>query len=235
MMFAVVAPISDDSAALRNLCCNETTAVDFFSSGRACLEALADKQYCCLVIDWELPDMEGSTFLKSIRGNIGWDIPIICLSVQTNEECAADILRIGADDFMSKPLRPTEFMARIHALQRRFGLRSNTTLSFGNIEIDRETPQFSVAGIDITLTPREYELAFFLLQNIGRDICRAELLQRAWPKSGVTSGHRTIDTHMSRLRKKLSLDGRNGFILSAIYGRGYRLDSTKTPSYANEA
>ncbi len=155
----------------------------------------------------------------------GWDVPVIFCTARTDEEAASDILRAGADDYIPKPIRYMEFMARIHALLRRRGPRIGT-LNFGGIEIDLDGRRIRLAGVDVDLTQREFELAVILLKNIGRVLSRDELLTSVWLRdSGVDT--RTVDTHASRLRKKLGLAGESGLMLSSVYGQGYRLDTVQ--------
>ena len=100
------------------------------------------------------------------------------------------------------------------------------TLQYGNIEIDLEGRRIRLSGNDVDLTQREYELALILLRNIGRVLSRDELLTSVWVRdAGVDT--RTVDTHASRLRKKLGLAGESGLMLSSVYGQGYRLDTVQ--------
>ena len=169
--------------------------------------------------------MEGMEVLRQVRAQCGWDVPVIFCTARTDEEAASDILRAGADDYIPKPIRYMEFMARIHALLRRRGPRIGT-LNFGGIEIDLDGRRIRLAGVDVDLTQREFELAVILLKNIGRVLSRDELLTSIWSRdSGVDT--RTVDTHASRLRKKLGLAGESGLMLSSVYGQGYRLDTVQ--------
>ena len=169
--------------------------------------------------------MEGSEVLKHVREQCGWDVPVVFCTARTDEEAAADILRAGADDYVPKPIRYMEFMARIHALLRRRKPRVSS-LNIGGIEIDLDGRRIRLAGVDVELTQREFELAVILLQNIGRVLSRDELLSTVWARdTGVDT--RTVDTHASRLRKKLGLAGESGLMLSSVYGQGYRLDTVQ--------
>ena len=134
-------------------------------------------------------------------------MPVIFCTARTDEEAASDILRAGADDYIPKPIRYMEFMARIHALLRRRKLRIGT-LNFGGIEIDLDGRRIRLAGVDVDVLSRD------------------ELLTSVWSRdSGVDT--RTVDTHASRLRKKLGLAGESGLMLSSVYGQGYRLDTVQ--------
>ncbi|MFN4324787.1 MAG: response regulator transcription factor [Azonexus sp.] len=225
MNFALVEDSRSQAEVLKALLKGEGHQAEVFAEGRACLEALKTRSFDCFIIDWSLPDMDGSDVLKQVRHLCGWDVPVIFCTARTDEEAAADILRAGADDFIPKPIRYMEFMARIHALLRRRRPRGGT-LSFGGIDIDLESRRIRLAGVEVDLTQREFELAAILLQNIGRVLSRDELLSTVWARdSGVDT--RTVDTHASRLRKKLGLAGESGLMLSSVYGQGYRLDTVQ--------
>ena len=228
MNFAVVEDSRSQAEVLKALLKSEGHQAEIFAEGRAFLEALQTRSFDCFILDWTLPDMEGMEgmeVLRQVRAQCGWDVPVIFCTARTDEEAASDILRAGADDYIPKPIRYMEFMARIHALLRRRGPRIGT-LNFGGIEIDLDGRRIRLAGVDVDLTQREFELAVILLKNIGRVLSRDELLTSIWSRdSGVDT--RTVDTHASRLRKKLGLSGESGLMLSSVYGQGYRLDTVQ--------
>lgn len=225
MNFAVVEDSRSQAEVLKALLKSEGHQAEVFAEGKACLEALKTRNFDCFIIDWNLPDMDGSEVLKHVRHTCGWEVPVVFCTARTDEEAAADILRAGADDYIPKPIRYMEFMARIHALLRRRKPRGGT-LTFGGIEIDLEGRRIRLAGVDVELTQREFELAVILLQNIGRVLSRDELLSTVWARdTGVDT--RTVDTHASRLRKKLGLAGESGLMLSSVYRQGYRLDTVQ--------
>ncbi|PKO40346.1 MAG: DNA-binding response regulator [Betaproteobacteria bacterium HGW-Betaproteobacteria-6] len=223
MIFAVVEDSRSQSEVLKALLKSEGHQVEVFSDGSSCIEALKTRVFDFFVIDWCLPDVGGDEVLRHVRERCGWDVPVVFCTGRTDEEAAADILRLGADDYIPKPIRYMEFMARIHALLRRRQPRA-ATVQFGNIEVDLEGRRVKLSGIDVELTQREFELAVILLHNVGRVLSRDELLTSVWARdAGVDT--RTVDTHASRLRKKLGLSGESGLMLSSVYGQGYRLDT----------
>lgn len=225
MIFAVVEDSRSQAEVLRALLKSEGYQVEVFSDGNSCVEALKTRNFDFFIIDWTLPDIGGDEVLRHVREKCGWDVPVVFCTARTGEEDAADILRLGADDYIPKPIRYMEFLARIHALLRRRKPRP-ASLQFGNIEIDLEGRRIKLAGIDVDLTQREYELALILLRNVGRVLSRDELLTSVWVRdAGVDT--RTVDTHASRLRKKLGLAGESGLMLSSVYGQGYRLDTVQ--------
>jgi DNA-binding response OmpR family regulator len=169
--------------------------------------------------------MGGDEVLRQVREQFGWEVPVVFCTARTDEEAASDILRMGADDYIPKPVRYMEFMARIHALLRRRKPRQSL-LQFGCIEIDLEGRRIRLGGNEVDLTQREFELAVILLRNVGRVLSREELLAGVWAREADVDT-RTVDTHASRLRKKLGLAGESGLMLSSVYGQGYRLDTVQ--------
>lgn len=225
MNFAVVEDSRSQAEVLKALLKSEGHQVEIFANGGSCIEALKTRSFDFFVIDWTLPDIGGDEVLRHVREKCGWEVPVIFCTGRTDEEAASDILRLGADDYIPKPIRYMEFMARIHVLLRRRQGRP-ASVQFGSIEIDMEGRRIRLDGVDVELTQREFELAVILLHNIGRVLSRDELLTSVWARdAGVDT--RTVDTHASRLRKKLGLAGESGLMLSSVYGQGYRLDTVQ--------
>jgi len=225
MIFAVVEDSRSQAEVLKALLKSEGHQVEVFADGASCLEALKTRSFDFFVIDWNLPDMGGDEVLRQVRDQFGWDVPVVFCTARTDEEAASDILRMGADDYIPKPVRYMEFMARIHALLRRRKPRPSM-LQFGSIEIDLEGRRIRLGGADVDLTQREFELAVILLRNVGRVLSREELLAGVWARDADVDTC-TVDTHASRLRKKLGLAGESGLMLSSVYGQGYRLDTVQ--------
>lgn len=225
MNFAVVEDSRSQAEVLKALLKSEGHQVEVFAEGRACIEALQTRCFDFFIVDWSLPDINGDEVLRHIREHCGWEVPVMFCTARTDEETAADILRLGADDYVPKPIRYMEFMARVHTLLRRRQPRNNN-LHFGSIEVDLDGRRIRLAGIDVDLTQREFDLATILLRNIGRVLSRDELLSSVWARDSEVDT-RTVDTHASRLRKKLGLAGESGLMLSSVYGQGYRLDTVQ--------
>ena len=226
MNFAVVEDSRSQAEVLKALLKSEGHQVEVFAEGLACIEALKTRSFDFFIIDWTLPDIGGDEVLKYIREHCGWEVPVVFCTGRNSEENAADILRLGADDFIAKPIRYMEFMARIESLLRRRQSAQATSLRFGNIEVDLGGRRVKLAGVDVDLTQREFDLAVIFLRNIGRVLPREELLANVWVRDTEVDT-RTVDTHASRLRKKLGLGGESGLMLSSVYGQGYRLDTVQ--------
>lgn len=226
MKFAVVEDSRSQAVVLKALLKSEGYEVEVFADGNSCIEALKNHSFDFFIIDWTLPDIGGDEVLKYIRENCGWEVPVIFCTARSEEESVTDILRLGADDFVAKPIRYMELMARIESLLRRSRRKNSVAMQLGDIAIDLTGRRIMLRGADIDLTQREFDLAAIFFLNVGRLFSRGELLNSLRSIDlGVDS--RTIDTHASRLRKKLGLDGGHGLVLSSVYGQGYRLDSIR--------
>ena len=196
-----------------------------FSEGRLLLRELRLQSYDLLVLDWMLPDLEGLAIVKWIRKDLNSRLPILFVTNRHEESDMVEGLTAGADDFMAKPIRVGELAARVTALLRRaYPAQHEPELVFGPYHFFPQAHVLEVAGKPIDLKHREYELALFRFQNIGRLLSREHLREAVWG-AGSDTPSRSLDTHVSRLRTKLDLRPSNGFLLSAIYGLGYRLEA----------
>jgi DNA-binding response OmpR family regulator len=196
-----------------------------FASGEEFTVALRRERFELLVIDWMLPDTSGEAVIRWVREHVGWEVPIIVLTARDDEETVLTALKAGADDYLIKPARPAEILARIQALSRRYKMGSMPLLHLGAYEIDRQRVRIAIDGMPVELTQKEFDLATYFFQNPGQLLSRDHLLNRIW---GINTevDTRTVDTHVSRLRKKLKLDGALGWKVMPVYGYGYRCENT---------
>lgn len=196
-----------------------------FSEGKALLRDLRQQTYDLLILDWSLPDVQGPSIVHRIRGELNSRLPILFVTNRREEQDMVEGLAAGADDFMVKPIRLAELQARVRALLRRsYPARFEADLVFGDYQFTLATRALRVRGQPIELSYREYELAVFLFQNMGRLLSREHLREAVWGE-GIDTPSRSLDTHISRLRMKLNLVPSNGFLLSAVYRLGYRLEA----------
>jgi DNA-binding response OmpR family regulator len=178
-----------------------------------------------LLLDWILPDGTGIDIIAAIRESANGSLPVIFLTARDAEDDLVRALASGGDDYVVKPPRQRELLARVKAVLRRQGgdAESSGPIELAPYSVDPKRRRVSVDGREIELTQREFDLASFLFRRHGRIISRDALLENVWNLSTAVST-RTVDTHMSRLRKKLDLNGENGWRLAAIYQHGYRLE-----------
>jgi len=178
-----------------------------------------------LLLDWILPDTTGIDVVSWIRTSPNNRLPVIFLTARGSEEDVVRGLAAGGDDYVVKPAKRGELLARLDALLRRHsGTGSSTShIDLPPYRVDPQRRRISINGREIELTQREFDLANFLFRRQGRIVGRNALLEHVWNLSAAVST-RTVDTHISRLRKKLDLNGEHGWRLAAIYQHGYRLE-----------
>lgn len=198
--------------------------IDFAGTAREARESIAASKPDLILLDAGLPDVHGLELCSTLRSDpVMESTPIVFLtsSRKTSEKVMA--FRLGADDYVEKPFAPEELRARIEARIRRIKLDQHRTLSFSDLRLDAlRHAVFIVDGEGerpCDLTPREFGILFCLATSRGSPVSRASLMRSAW--GSVTVSERTIDTHVSNLRRKLAPHGDR---LQGIRGVGYVLN-----------
>lgn len=202
---------------------------EHFTQAQLLLSRLKDEKFDVALLDWELPEMSGLDAVKLIRSKYDQNLPILFCSMRDNENDVVQALEVGADDYMRKPLLRIELKARLNALLRRAGEeRSGGDQSEGIIEhgpyrFDLKNKVALVNGEAVDMTDKDFEVASCLFDNIGRILSRSFLLETVW---GISSdlNTRTVDVHVSRVRKALGISPETGFRVKTIYQHGYRLE-----------
>lgn len=187
------------------------------------LEALQRERFDLLLLDWRLPDGSGLEVLQWVRQNLGWEIAVVVLTACEDEQNVVEALQAGADDYVVKPAKQQELLARLATAVRRTRPGGMPVLRLGAYEVDVQRHSLKLDGAEVKLTQKEFELAVYLFQTPGKLLSRDHLLNRIWGLNTEVDT-RTVDTHVSRLRKKLALDGSRGWKMVPVYGYGYRLD-----------
>ncbi len=196
-----------------------------FGDGDSFMEGVGKEAFDLLILDWLLPDTSGVQVLEWARAEIDWPIPVLFITRRDSEQDIVLALEKGADDYMTKPVKQFEMLARVKALNRRAAPqdRRREVHNFGPYTVDTASRTITREEKRVDLTQKEFELSLFLFQNMGRVLSRSHILEHVWGRSGELNT-RTVDTHVSRIRKKLSLLPECGWRLSAIYQYGYRLE-----------
>lgn len=178
-----------------------------------------------LLLDRGLPDASGLEVLEFIRQSPNSQLPVIFLTASGDESDIVEGLAAGADDYVVKPPKQGELLARVAAVLRRRGpdVDGADVVEMPPYQLDTRRRQVLIDGTPAELTQREYELASYLFRRQGRIVSRDALLENVWNVAGDV-GTRTVDTHISRLRKKLGLSGERGWRLTAVYQHGYRVE-----------
>lgn len=223
----IVALVDDDAEFARAIHAALAAAgIDavVYATAETFLTAARRNTYDAVLLDWHLPKLSGLDVIRELRSLGGAGLPILMLTVRSEDHDLVSALNAGADDFATKPVSDAVLVARVRALLRRVGDAERIgEQRYGPYTVDAERGRISRRGEWLELTAREYLLAKLLFESIGRPVARGYLIQKVWGAAdGVES--RTLDAHMSRLRRKLALHPENGFRLAMVYGYGYRLD-----------
>ena len=189
------------------------------------MSLLRRETFDLLVLDWEVPDMTGFAILEELRAS-GNRVPVLFATQRDDETSIVGALSHGADDYMVKPVRQAELLARINALGRRSGVSEEGdagAFSLGCWDIDREKRQILVEGEAAKLTDKDFDLACYLFMNVGKLLSRAHLLEKVW---GIMTPieSRTVDVHISRIRRSLQIRPERGYRIKTVYQHGYRLE-----------
>jgi two-component system phosphate regulon response regulator PhoB len=197
------------------------------NDGRAALSMIEDMNPDLVVLDWMMPHLSGIELCRVLRGRTDTRaLPIIILSARGEEGDRTLGLDTGADDYMSKPFSPRELTARVKALLRRArpALMSDT-LECGDLKIFPGRMEVFRSGQRVELGPKEYQLLVILIERPGQVFSRGQLLDLVWGH-GVYVEERTVDVHLSRLRKALNRGGDGGErpnLIRTVRGSGYAL------------
>ena len=198
--------------------------VVWFTTAEEALEDFGRRSPDLMVLDLMLPGMSGEELCRRVRGTS--DLPIIMLTARDAEDDLVNGLRLGADDYLTKPFSPRELVARVRALLRR--ARSDSTpqadllvRAGGRLEIDNARRRVLLDGAPVELTESEFRLLVSLARFPGRAYSRYELINKV--QGYDSEGYeRTIDAHIKNLRRKLGEDARSPRLIETVYGRGYR-------------
>ena len=195
------------------------------TDGPAGLELALTDSPGLIILDLMLPKLGGIDVLKKLRSS-GSTIPVLILTAKGNEVDNVLGLRLGADDYVTKPFGLMELMARVEALLRRTQPsieKTTTEYRFGTVEVHTGSQEVLKDGQAVVLTPKEYGLLLALLQRDGAVASRIELMGEVWGHSSAVIS-RTVDTHIAELRRKLESDPARPQHIITVRKSGYRVD-----------
>ncbi|MFJ2989371.1 response regulator transcription factor [Collimonas sp. NPDC087041] len=221
--------VLDDDPSQTDLVCQVLTSSGHtchpFQSGKEILNQLRRESYDMLVLDWQVPDLSGPEVLRWVRDKLPRTIPVLFITSRSGEDDIVEGLAAGADDYMIKPIRRSELVARVQALLRRAYPIQNSSeqIVFNDYLFETRSGRLTLAGKPIEITQKEFDLALLFFRNLGRPLSRAYILEAVWSRD-VDIPSRTMDTHVSRVRSKLQLRPENGYRLAPVYSYGYRLE-----------
>ncbi len=199
----------------------DSFVVDQIHDGGEALNALRTKRrYDLLILDLNLPTLDGLSLLKEVRPSQP-RLPVLVLTARSRVEDRVLALQAGADDCLNKPFSLAEFTARVHALLRRNSGQVPNCSTIGDLTINRDERRVERNGRRIELTPREYAILDVMMRNAGRPVSRATLLEEVWNMSPESSTN-IVDVYMKYVRDKIDLPGAPRLTYT-VRGFGYEL------------
>ncbi len=193
--------------------------VSVFPTVTGAKEALLRMRPAIVLVDWNMPDRNGNLLVQWIRSK--WkELPVIFLTVRGDSCDIVSGFENGADDYVVKPFELDVLLLRIKALLRRTGDVSKQYLSCGSISLDMKKMSVHYGAEEIRLSPSEYQLLLYLLQNKGKTVTRRTLLEEIWDSSGNYVNDNTLTVTMKRLREKLH----QPVCLKTVRSVGYRME-----------
>jgi two-component system alkaline phosphatase synthesis response regulator PhoP len=200
---------------------SEGYVVDTAEDGQEGFDKAANLPFDLIILDVMLPRRSGLDVCRDIR-KAGMATPILILTVRNETVDKVVGLKLGADDYVTKPFEASELMARVEALLRRVPIHAGQGLfEFGPIRVDVRRAQVTRDGKPVYLTAREFQLLRYLIQRAGISVSRDELLRSVWGYS-TDAFTRTVDTHILSLRQKLEENPKRPEFIFTVSGLGYR-------------
>ena len=196
-----------------------------YDSGKDLLGQLRKDSTDLLIVDWQVTDVPAAELLRRAKEKLAPNTPTMFLAGSAAEDDIVAGVTAGADDYLVKPLRRGELVARTQALLRRAYPSQNGAeqLQFGPYVFETRPGRLLMDGEQIEVTHKEFNLALLFFRNLGRPLSRAYIHESIWVRETAVPS-RTMDTHVSRVRNKLRLRPENGFRLVPDYSYGYRLE-----------
>ena len=219
----------DDEAAIRDMLSLALEAADYnvlvAENAQQAHATIIDRHPDLVLLDWMMPGTTGLELLRRLkRDELTAKIPVIMLTAKTEEDSKISGLDAGADDYISKPFSPRELMSRVKAVLRRIGRDElKEPITVGELIFDPIGHRVSIANEPINLGPTEYRLLQFFLTHQERVYSRDQILDYVWG-GNVYLDERTVDVHIRRLRKAISVAGHENYV-QTVRGAGYRFSS----------
>jgi len=208
----------------------EGYVVEEAEDGEEAVEKALANEYHCILLDIMMPEKDGLQVCEEIRDKK--TTPIILLTAKGEEANRVSGFELGADDYIVKPFSPREVVLRVKAILRRSAAFSPITTTsaskdlvvFPHLTIDHDAHRVSADGVEVNLTPKEYELLYFLAKSPDKVFDREQLLKEVWHYD-FFGDLRTVDTHVKRLREKLNRVSENAAkMIVTVWGVGYKFE-----------
>ena len=193
------------------------------------LDVLAAERIDLAIVDVMMPKMDGITFVMKLREK--FDFPVIMLSAKSEEVDKIMGLNIGADDYVTKPFRPLELLARVNSHLRRYSRFLNMVqkeennediYSVGGLELNNDTKEVLIDGKFVKMTPSEFKILALLIKNPGRVFSAEEIYERVWNEEAINTD--TIMVHVRNIREKIEINPKKPKYLKGVWGVGYKIE-----------
>ncbi|WP_239286863.1 response regulator transcription factor [Collinsella sp. An7] len=208
---------------------NEGYEVTLAYNGADAAREILTHEFDLAILDIMLPDIDGFELLRTIRANRTY--PVIMLTARDAQADKIEGLSLGADDYVVKPFRPLELVARVKAQLRRYtsyGTRDQTEdslLSVNGLTINRDARQVTVDEKPVRTTPLEYAILLYLVEHRGKVVPVEELFRAVWNEEFMAGSNNTVMVHIRHLREKIGDDAQNPRFIRNIWGVGYTIDA----------
>jgi len=202
---------------------SEGYTVEAVGDGAEALDRAINQRFSLIILDVMLPGKEGFEVCQELRQR-GFSTPILMLTARTQMADKIKGLKIGADDYLTKPFEMAELLARVEALLRRgrrTGMDGPDFYEFGPLRIDMRRSEVLRDGAPADLSTKEFQLLRYLVENRGKTMSRDELLRDVWGYASAPST-RTVDVHVAWLRQKLEADPKQPRYIITVHGQGYK-------------
>lgn len=221
-MMPLILIVEDDEDLMRNL--TKFLASEGYQTVSACgecdaKETLKNGNFDCVLLDLSLKDGNGFSVCSYIKDEM--NIPVIFLTASSDESCTVAGFNLGADDYISKPFRPRELLARIKNAMRKYN-KTETVYRCGNVVLDQTRGMASKNGQDLYLSALEYRLLLILMSNKEKLMSRDRIADELWSYSGEFVSDNTLNVYMKRLREKVEDDPQHPKIIITVRGLGYK-------------
>ena len=230
-LILVVEDDKDIAFAVKEYLLSQGYQVIVAINGQLALDVIKDQPIDLAIVDVMMPVMDGISFVMNARKH--HDFPIIMLSAKSEETDKILGLNMGADDYVTKPFRPLELLARVNSHLRRARLikaktqdstlKSDHLIAVGGLEINTQTREFTVDGELVKLTPTEFKILCLLMRHANRVFSAEEIYQRVWNEDAVNT--ETIMVHVRKIREKIEIDSKNPQYLKVVWGVGYKIEA----------
>ncbi len=226
--------VVEDEKAIANLIelylKNENFIVFKCYTGTEAMKVIETEQLDMAILDIMLPDIDGFSICQRIRAS--YNFPIIMLTAKDEEMDKITGLTLGADDYITKPFRPLELVARVKAQLRRFTKynqlnksQKENLISIGGLVVDKNTHECFLNERPLSLTPTEFSILWVLCENKGQVVSSDRLFHKVWGDKYFTNSNNTIMVHIRHLREKMNDSAENPKYIKTVWGVGYKIEN----------